>query len=55
MTTEDMPTTNQSSEEQSFAEKIPPAVAKGFEQAVSSISSGLEQIASKGIEDGLSQ
>lgn len=37
MSTENMPTTNQSPEETTLADKIPPTVAEGFKQAAGTI------------------
>ena len=46
MSTEDMPTTNQGAEEKSFAAKIPPTVAAGFQKVASAVGQTTVKVAS---------
>lgn len=53
MSTENMPTTNQGSEEATLADKIPPTVAAGFEKAAGAVGNAtvnaFKQAASSGM------
>lgn len=54
MSTEDMPTTNQGAEEKSFAAKIPPTVAAGFQKVASAVGQTTVNVVKQAFSSGMS-
>ena len=54
MSTENMPTTNQGSEEASLADKIPPTVAEGFQKAASAAGNAMVSGVKQAVNTGMS-